>query len=91
MAKILARRGRREDAERLAREALDLLEGTDMLERRAYANESLAEVLRLAARRDEAASALAQAIALYEQKGNLVATDRARRSLGDLRKPARRS
>ena len=88
MAKILARRGLGEDAERLAREALDLLQGTDMLDQRAQANESLAEALRLSVKQDEARSALEGAVELYERKGNRPAAERARRSLGDLQAPA---
>lgn len=69
-AKVLARRGALEEAERLAREAVGLAEGTDALNQRAKAEADLAEVLRLAGRSDEAAGHLGEALRLYELKGN---------------------
>jgi class 3 adenylate cyclase/tetratricopeptide (TPR) repeat protein len=72
-AKLLARRGDIEDAERLAREAMALAAGTDYLDLRAKAAADLAEVLRLAGRSQEAAAMLKEAIRLHEQKGNLAA------------------
>lgn len=70
-AKIFARREAFDDAERLAREALELARTSDFLLAHAYALADLAEVLELAGRRDEAAGALAEAIGLYERKGCL--------------------
>jgi class 3 adenylate cyclase/tetratricopeptide (TPR) repeat protein len=65
-AKSLARRGRVEEAEPLAREAIALLEPTDFLFMQAFARGSLGEVLVLAERHDalgelEAAARLADA------------------------------
>jgi class 3 adenylate cyclase/tetratricopeptide (TPR) repeat protein len=75
-AKLLARRGDLEEAERLARDAAAIAGRTDYLDRRAEAVADLAEVLRLAGRPNESASALEEAIRLYEAKGNVVAAER---------------
>ncbi len=85
LGKILARRGEFEEAERLVREGVRVTEPTQYLTDRAFSLSDLAEVLRLAGRSDEAASALEGAIDLFEQKGNIVSADRARTSLEDLR------
>lgn len=68
-AKILARRGELDGAERLVREAVALAERTDSLRAQAEAHFDLAEVLRLAGRDDEAATATAQAMTCCERKG----------------------
>ena len=67
--KVLARRGSFEAAERLAREAVELLRETDALVMKADALADLAEVLRLAGRHDDATASLAEATALYGRKG----------------------
>ncbi len=72
-AKLLARRGDFEGAERLAREAEARAAHTDFLDLRARAVADLAEVLRLAGRSEESAATLHEAIRLYEQKGNIAA------------------
>jgi class 3 adenylate cyclase/predicted ATPase len=72
-AKLLARRGDVEAAERLAREATASAARTDRLDLRAHAVADLAEVLRLAGRSEESAAAAQEAIRLYEQKGNIAA------------------
>jgi len=77
-AKVLARRGEAAEAERLAREGVELSEPTDFLNVRAAALLDLAEVLHVAGRSDEAAEAAATATALYEQKGNVVGAARSR-------------
>jgi tetratricopeptide (TPR) repeat protein len=77
-AKILARRGDLEDAERLAREAVDLIAETDALTMRAHALMSLAQVLAATDRAEEAAECAAEGVRLYEMKGNLVAAEKAR-------------
>ena len=69
-AKILARRGELEDAERLAREAVALSEPTDALEAKARAYCDLATVLGAAGKGDAARVALARAKALFEEKGH---------------------
>ena len=72
-AKLLARRGDVEAAERLAREATSRAARTDFLDLRAHAVADLAEVLRLAGRSEESAAAVQEAIRLYERKGNTAA------------------
>jgi tetratricopeptide (TPR) repeat protein len=77
-AKLQARRGEVEAAERLAREAIDIADSTDVLNQRAKLRLDLAEVLRIAGRDADATGAVEEAIALYERKGNVVAAQRAR-------------
>jgi DNA-binding SARP family transcriptional activator/tetratricopeptide (TPR) repeat protein len=74
-AKVLARRGEREAAESLAREAVGLAEAGDFLQPHAEAFMDLAEVLELSGRGEEAAEAVRRAITLYEAKGNLTAAE----------------
>jgi hypothetical protein len=77
-AKVLARRGRSRKARDLAAEAATLAAKTDFLNTRADALIDLAEVLRLARQNQEAASAVEQALGLYERKENRVSAARAR-------------
>ncbi len=77
-AKLLARAGRLEAAEAVARDALALIEQTDLLTHHGDALLDLADVLGLAGRTGEAGDAARGALALYEQKGNLVSAQRAR-------------
>jgi class 3 adenylate cyclase/tetratricopeptide (TPR) repeat protein len=77
-ATISARRGEVEDAERLAREAVSLAETSDDITTLGDALANLAAVLGLAGRHAEAEETLAQAIALYERKGNVSAARLAR-------------
>ena len=69
-ARLLARRGDA-DAERLARESVELWLGTDCLNMQADALVDLAETLRLLQRAHESMDVLGEAIRLYESKGNL--------------------
>lgn len=80
-AKTLARQNELDDGLRLAHEAVALAQDSDFLPAHADALADLAEVLRLAGREDEARAALEEAIVLYEQKGNLLASAAARASL----------
>jgi len=80
-ARVLARRGAFEDAERLAREAVDIATRTDYLENQAIARTALAEVLERAGREDEARAELERALAAYERKGITVQTERLRARL----------
>jgi tetratricopeptide (TPR) repeat protein len=82
-ARILASRGEAEAAERLARETLELVSRTDALNRHADSLLALAEVLRLSARREEAADLVEQALQVYELKGNVVAAKKTRALLGE--------
>ena len=80
-AKVLARAGRTEEAEALAREAVELGGRTDFLVMRGNAALDLAEVLLLAGRADESVAAAREALALYERKGASAAVAAARRML----------
>jgi class 3 adenylate cyclase/tetratricopeptide (TPR) repeat protein len=82
-AKVLARRGEHAEAERLAREAVEIGEGTDSLIGQGDANADLAEVLLLVEKRDEAVAALRQARDRYERKGHLVLAERMRERLAE--------
>ena len=83
-AKVLARRGDFEGAERLAREASSFAETTDFLHSRGDALSDLAEVLELAGRPGESAEVLREAVEVYERKGNVLAADRTRAWLARL-------
>ncbi len=83
-AKVAARRGELETAEKLAREAVELSEASDGLNRLAKVQRDVAEVAELAGRTAEAAAALSRALELYEQKGNLVGAAQVRRLQTDL-------
>jgi len=78
--KILARRGRAEEGTDLAREAVRLIERTDLLCDHADALLDLAEVLRLDPRptAHEEQNLALKALSLYEQKGNVASAARAR-------------
>jgi hypothetical protein len=72
-AKLLARRRAFAEAESLARDAVSRAESTDALNQHARALLDLAEVFRLDARDDEAATAVGTALGMYARKGNLAA------------------
>jgi tetratricopeptide (TPR) repeat protein len=84
-ALVLSARGEHDHAERLAREAVAILEPTDALDAQGEAFRDLALVLEGAGRTDGAVAALEQALDCYERKRNLVMADRARTKLGELR------
>ena len=81
---LLARRGELAQAEALAREAVELAEGTDALNHQARTWLDLAEVLTRAGRTAEAEEAGARGLELYERKGNLSAAQLARERLARL-------
>jgi class 3 adenylate cyclase/tetratricopeptide (TPR) repeat protein len=83
-AKAVAGLGRTEEGERLASEAVTLIDQTDCLMDRADARMDFGEVLLRAGRPDEAVDVLDEALRLHEQKGNIVSTERARTVLADL-------
>jgi tetratricopeptide (TPR) repeat protein len=82
-AKALANDGRLDEAERLAREGVEVLAPTDALVMKADALVGLADVLR-ARGEPERREALAEAQDLYELKGNVIAAARVRGLLDDL-------
>jgi class 3 adenylate cyclase/tetratricopeptide (TPR) repeat protein len=71
-AKILSSREEFEGAERLARQAVAIIEETDLLNYRADALMDLGLVLKRAGRVDEAVEAIRAALDLYKRKGNTV-------------------
>jgi class 3 adenylate cyclase/tetratricopeptide (TPR) repeat protein len=83
-AKLLAARGDYEEAERVAREATAAGARTDFLDHHARACADLGEVLRLVGKEAEAAAAVAEAIRLFEVKGNLVASEKLRGLLAEV-------
>ena len=84
-ALVEAHRGRHAAAERLAQEAVRIGEQTEALHAQAETYADLGEVLALAGRREEAASAVTQALARYEAKESLVRAGWMRDRLGELR------
>ena len=83
-ALVHARRGQHADAERLAREAVAIVEQTDGLNMQGDALCDLAEVLAAAGSADEAAAVLAQASERYERKHNVAMTRQVRKQLAAL-------
>ena len=77
-AKLLARRGELSEARDVAEETVRLADGTDGLNLIAFARLALAEVLGAADLVDEARRTIAEAIDLFERKGNAVAATEAR-------------
>jgi tetratricopeptide (TPR) repeat protein len=83
-ARAEAERGHFVEAERVARDALSLLAGTDAFDVRAAALLGLAQVLRRTERVEQAASAAGEALRLWEEKGNVVRAKEARDLLHEL-------
>jgi tetratricopeptide (TPR) repeat protein len=83
-ARVEAERGHLDKAERVARDALSILEGTDAFDARAAALLGLAQVLRRTERVEQAALAAEEALRLWEQKGNVVRAKEARGLLREL-------
>jgi ATP/maltotriose-dependent transcriptional regulator MalT len=75
-SEVLARQGELDEAEALAREAVRMADETDLLPLRGDVHASLAAVLELAGRSDEAAEERARARAVYEAKGAVAAVER---------------
>jgi tetratricopeptide (TPR) repeat protein len=83
-AKLLAREGKLDEAEELARESVRLTEETDALTRIAGALVDLAAILQAGGKTAEAHGAVERAIDLFERKGCLTGRRRAQRILGEL-------
>ncbi len=88
-ARLLSRRGRHDAAKIAARDALALIERTDMLDAIAESKLNLAEVLSAAGPDDDAdrLQAIEEAAALYEQKRHLVGMARTGALLESARSP----
>lgn len=84
LALVLARRGDHEAAESLAREAVLVMDQTDMLAQVADAHADLANVLLAADNTEEAGSEFQRALELYERKGHLVGAEKMRVRLAEL-------
>jgi class 3 adenylate cyclase/tetratricopeptide (TPR) repeat protein len=81
-ARVVAVSGRNDvDAERLARESVELSFKTDCVNMQADALVDLAETLRLLGRHGETDDILQRAIELYERKGNVVSATAVRASV----------
>jgi class 3 adenylate cyclase/tetratricopeptide (TPR) repeat protein len=80
-AKILAHSGAFEEAERLAREAVDMAARTEYLISHGDAVFDLGGVLASSHKIDDAVRVFRDALGLFEQKGNVVSAGRARASL----------
>ncbi len=77
-ARVLARRGATEEAERLAREAVAIVHGTDHLSTQGDALCDLTDVLVLAGRVESALETGHEAVGRYERKGDRVSARRMR-------------
>jgi len=84
-ARVHAHRGEHAEAERLAREAIEIAELTDALNHHGDALCDLAEVLAAAGRTDEAAETLERALECYKRKNNLAMLAQVRPQLEALR------
>jgi predicted ATPase len=83
-AKVLARLGRHEEAEALAREAVRLISRTESPVMQGNALIDLGEVLQLAERSSEAREPLTEALGRFEAKGNVVMVAKAKDRLSDV-------
>jgi class 3 adenylate cyclase/tetratricopeptide (TPR) repeat protein len=88
MAKVLARRGSLEEAERLASEAREVADTVDMSVAKGGAYEDLGVVLYLAGKPAESERAIEQAVAIYDAKGAVALSERARRLAAELQTEA---
>ncbi len=84
-ARVHAHRGQHAEAERLAREAVAIIDPTDCLNFQGEALCDLAEVLAAAGHTEEAAAALEQALERYERKKNLAMVAQVKPKLEALR------
>jgi ATP/maltotriose-dependent transcriptional regulator MalT len=89
LAKIFARRGEFEEAERLGRDAVRRAEATDWLNLHADALADLATVLDLAGQTRQAVLVIREAIGHYRRKGNRTSAARARKTLDAWRRRQR--
>jgi Flp pilus assembly protein TadD len=84
MALALAGRGDLAEAERMAREAVALCEGSDYLPQIGQAWSDLGRVLLLAGKKDQAGDALRHALAMFEAKDLMVGVAQVREGLAAL-------
>ena len=84
-AKLRSRVGQHDEAERLAREAVELMSSVDFLEVQADSLVALAEVQRNAGRITEALASAVEALALYARKDHTVSIATTERRIEQLR------
>jgi tetratricopeptide (TPR) repeat protein len=84
-ARVLASRGAFEDADSLARQAIDLISPTEFIDLQADALRHRAEVLIAAGRTADAVTTLERALDAYERKENLASARQVRDRLTSLR------
>jgi tetratricopeptide (TPR) repeat protein len=87
LARVLASQGSHDAALEHALDAVALVEHIDLLPLKAVVYDSLADVHAAAGRTDDAVAAAERAIALHEQKGNVVSAERSLSVLDELRAP----
>ena len=83
-APILARAGAIEEAEAMARAALDMARQTEVPDLQALSYYELGAVLQFAQRADEARQAVLTAIEIYAKKGDVMSATRGRELLATL-------
>ena len=83
-ARTLAGRGRLEEAEQVAREAVALAERTDFVNHKGDAVVDFAIVMSQAGHHEQARAAFADGLRLYQEKGNIAAAGKARADLAYL-------
>ncbi len=84
LARVRARAGDHGEAERLAREAVAIMDATDALSEVAETHADLGGVLLAAGKRDEAGQEFQYALEMYERKGHLVGVSRMEARLAEL-------
>jgi tetratricopeptide (TPR) repeat protein len=89
-AKVLARRGDHAEAERIARQAVEICDATELLNAQGDVYADLGEVLTLAGKPDDASSALEQAYDRYERKENHASAQRVQARLKGIHEATRR-
>ena len=84
-AHVRSNEGEHAEAERLAREAVSIVDGTDGLTSQGDARADLAEVLAAAGRTEEAEQVFSEALERFDRKKNLARAAQVRRQLEELR------
>ena len=84
-ARVLARRGKHEEAEQLAHEAVEIGETTEDLNSQAEARADLGDVLALSLRPGDAVDAIQEALIRFEAKENVVRAKQMSERLAELR------
>jgi tetratricopeptide (TPR) repeat protein len=85
LARVLSSQGAHDQAVHLAREAVALVDPIDLLPLKALVYDAFGDALSGAGSIDEGDAAVEQAIALHEQKGNVVSAKRSRSVLNEIR------